>query len=571
MLPYVLLLATLGADPAEAASVDDVLKPPATAFGPRGFDAPSKRGTRRGGSSSSGPKAPAPRPKPRPSSSSNKPAPKAKPAPRPSSPKPSASPPSRPDRSTSPSATPRNPRPATSVPPPSPRPKVPSSSTTPRPTTGSAPVRPESTAPSNPPRGGVPDARGGKQPPTTGGVPGTRGGSLPTTGVPGTRGGKPPATDRAPRTGLERPVQDLKHGPPRKLDLTRPTATEQVRRTLGADPARFADRLPPDTGPRPIGGTRPFKPDDEPARGHVRPPHRTEDHRYARPHHKHVHTHVHAHYVVPSWYYYRPWYTRWYVHPYYRWCYGTSVVVHFGFGTHAWMDSWIPPSRLGWTWVPGYWAWGYWHPGYWAPIAPPPTRYVFVPGWWEKRQEKEVYVEGYYRVDERDGWEWVDGFYLDDGTYVRGHWRPAGDAPSGYTWEPGFYDGETWVDGFWRPEFRKGFVWLASWFDEDGVFHSGYWLPQEERPGHVWVPGWFDGNQWVEGYWVAEETYRSADLQSWEAPEGWNAGWDEVDDVDDEEEDAGAPLAESVPPPEADQPDDLPLALPVVPGKPVED
>ena len=251
---------------------------------------------------------------------------------------------------------------------------------------------------------------------------------------------------------------------------------------------------------------------------------RSSDHRFGRPLVTHVGTSRYAHFGVPHHHHYHGWYSGWYVHPWYRWNHATTLVVSFGFPVYAWSNVWIPPSRAGWLWVPGGWAYGgYWAPGYWAPMAPIPVGYVYAPGWWER----DVYVEGHYRVSDRSGWDWVDGFYLEDGTYVRGYWQPTSGAPDGYAWEPGFYDGESWIDGFWRPEFRDGYAWTEAYFDGDGVFRSGYWMPTEQRPGFVWVPGWFDGNEWVAGYWITEAEYGDGEPGDWEPEEGWDAGWGE--------------------------------------------
>lgn len=88
-------------------------------------------------------------------------------------------------------------------------------------------------------------------------------------------------------------------------------------------------------------------------------------------------------------------------------------------------------------------------------------------------------------------------------------------------------------------------MWVSSWFDEDSVYHAGYWEPLADKPGHVWVPGWFDGTTWALGYWVTDAEYGSADLEAWQPEPGWNDGWD----ADDE------PTLDEVP--------DLPLAVPV--------
>ena len=202
-------------------------------------------------------------------------------------------------------------------------------------------------------------------------------------------------------------------------------------------------------------------------------------------------------------------------------------MVAFDFSCDPWSTSWAPPSRSGWSWQPGYWAWGQWHPGYWAPLGPDPyPGYNYVPGFWSNT----VYVEGYYRPAERpaaadDGWEWVDGYYTEDDSYVWGYWMPTSDRPEGYGWEPGFYDGEDYIDGFWRPDFRSGYTWVSAFYDDDGVYHAGYWAPTVDEPGKVWIPGWFDGNAWQDGYWVDEADYDRADPETYQPEDGWDAGW----------------------------------------------
>ena len=214
----------------------------------------------------------------------------------------------------------------------------------------------------------------------------------------------------------------------------------------------------------------------------------------------------------PRYWYYRPYYARWWVHPWYRWTVVTTSVIVFSYATHAWVYDWTPPPRNGWTWVPGMYVNGYWVPGYWTPVAAAPAGYVYVPGHWVG----DTYVEGYYRVESREGpWKWVEGYYLEDGTFVSGHWLPTSDPPKGYVWEPGVWDGKQWVGGFYRPSQRSGYQWVMPSYDKNGVYHAGYWKPLQENPGHVWIPGWYDGNQWVKGYWVSEKQYDSEDVQSW--------------------------------------------------------
>jgi hypothetical protein len=221
------------------------------------------------------------------------------------------------------------------------------------------------------------------------------------------------------------------------------------------------------------------------------------------------------------------------------------LVVSFGFYTDPWRDHWHPHHRNGWAWVGGYYYWGWWHPGYWEPVHHHHVYvdYVYVPGFWEA---DTVYVEGYYRSPDREGWVWVDGYYLEDGVYIRGHWVPAGDWPEGYLWEAGFFDGDQWMEGFWRPEFRKSFVWISSFYDADGIYNAGYWMPLETPEGRAWIPGWFDGNGWIDGYFVTEDE-AAEDPTSWQPDPTWNRD------------------AEPVPPARS-QPligDDKPLAVPV--------
>ncbi|MEN0065008.1 MAG: hypothetical protein AAGA48_22885 [Myxococcota bacterium] len=312
-----------------------------------------------------------------------------------------------------------------------------------------------------------------------------------------------------------------------------------------------------DIGTRPHSTLRPYSRSARTSRSRAvyRPPHRSyRDVRYARPSYRAVRRFQAR--PLPRRWTYRPYYTRWYCHPWYRYRYSTVAVVGFGFGVNPWFVDWVPPARAGWAWVPGYYAYGFWNPGFWRPVRTAPVGYSFVPGWWEG----DVYVEGYNRVSQRADWEWVDGRYLDDGTYVRGHWTPTSVAPEGYTWEAGFWDGETYVDGFWRPEYRPGFVWVSAFYDEDGIFHGGYWLPQNERPGEEWIPGWFDGTDWVEGYWLPASDYTESALDRYVQPDGFDDGWD-----DDYSPQGPPPRATIAPRETTDGPSDVPLALPIEP------
>ncbi|MEZ4237483.1 MAG: hypothetical protein R3F59_15320 [Myxococcota bacterium] len=256
----------------------------------------------------------------------------------------------------------------------------------------------------------------------------------------------------------------------------------------------------------------------------ARPLNHSTDHRFARPDPYVII--AHPPHRPPVWRY-RPYWTHWWVHPYWRWTHATVVVVPLGFATDPWGDLWVPPLRPGWVWVPGHWNGLWWVPGHWAPAGPVPAvwggSWAYVPGWWMGT----VYVEGYWRRATRPGWTWVDGYYLDDGSYVRGWWVPdAGPPRRDYVWEAGFFDGEHWVEGFWRPAVRTGYRWVSAWLDDAGVYHAGYWEPEVDRPGMVWVPGWFDGDGWIEGYWVPQAEYDAADPEDWQPDPGWDAKGD---------------------------------------------
>ena len=378
-------------------------------------------------------------------------------------------------------------------------------------------VRPPGTAPANPgdlrpvnPSGAGPgstfDGAGQRPPPPAGSSTPTRPGTAPS-GVAGSNATQAFGTplDTNGRTDLSRVHMD---------QLGQPTHGPSY--TATGRPA------PPSHGSRPAGAYRPYDNDHRPDGG-MRPPSRSFDHRYARPSPIYVQRPVGVNYNVPARYGYRPYYTRWYVHPWYRGVYSTNVFVNVGYPCSPWSTYWNPYYRAGWGWVGGGWYGSVWSPGYWQPYNPAPIGYVYVPGWWYGTS----YVDGWYRPAQRtDGaWRWIDGYYLEDGTYVRGYWEPTQAGPQGYVWEPGFWDGQQWVEGFWRPQYRSDFTWVSAYYDNDGTFHTGYWAPTQAQPGQVWIPGWFDGNAWIEGYWVDENQYQNTDVSTWQAPEGYDAGW----------------------------------------------
>lgn len=181
-----------------------------------------------------------------------------------------------------------------------------------------------------------------------------------------------------------------------------------------------------------------------------------------------------------------------------------SRTVYVGVGVRPWVSTWSPPPRSGWVWVNGrYDGWGVWTPGHWASTRPAPSGYVYVDGFWQG----DVYVDGWYRTPRRDGWVWVDTRYRADGSVTPGHWRPLQQVPAGYVWEPGVFDGTGYTDGFWRPAQRSGYSWEPPRWDGTS-WSAGYWMPHDAPDGMTWEPGWFDGSGWVEGRWVRDEPPR---------------------------------------------------------------
>jgi hypothetical protein len=312
---------------------------------------------------------------------------------------------------------------------------------------------------------------------------------------------------------------DVTNRPKQPPPATRAASPKQVHATARVNPAR---RPHPDVKVK--------------IDVHAGPMYRSRDHRWARPNPFVVI--VHPRHPPPHYVWYRPRWTHWWVHPYWRWTHATGVVVAFSYAPDPWTALWVPPQpRTGWVWVDGYWASAnVWVPGNWAPVQKDPMwmnqSWVWVPGWWMGN----TWVDGYWRLSKRPGWVWADGYYLDDGEYVRGWWQPAGPPPqSDYVWEAGFWDGQYWVEGYWRPKTRAGFEWVDSWLDDSGIYHTGYWEPVEDRAGMMWIPGWFDGEQWTEGEWVSQADYDKADPEDWQPDEGWDQQSDKAVQPDSDE------------------------------------
>ena len=106
---------------------------------------------------------------------------------------------------------------------------------------------------------------------------------------------------------------------------------------------------------------------------------------------------------------------------------------------------------------------------HWRVVVPAPAVRVVVNPW----------MFG-YRPAPRPGWVWVEGYYAQDGTWVPGYWAPAQPRP-GYAWVPGYWDGDRYVEGYWREAGRPGFVWVDGYYDR-GRYNPGYWAPAGGPP-----------------------------------------------------------------------------------------
>ena len=81
-----------------------------------------------------------------------------------------------------------------------------------------------------------------------------------------------------------------------------------------------------------------------------------------------------------------------------------------------------------------------------------------------------------YRPAARAGWTWVEGYYAQDGSWVPGYWAPAYQRP-GYVWVAGHWEGDRYLDGYWREIARPGWTWVDGYYDRGGRWVQGYWAP----------------------------------------------------------------------------------------------
>ena len=102
-----------------------------------------------------------------------------------------------------------------------------------------------------------------------------------------------------------------------------------------------------------------------------------------------------------------------------------------------------PPSREGSVWVVGHHRHGRWIPGYWRPLGPAPrSGVVFVFGHWDS----DEYVDGYWRDEYEEGQTWEDGFYNDEGVWIEGGWVPADEAHVDVLYVEDLSEEDEWED-----------------------------------------------------------------------------------------------------------------------------
>ena len=146
------------------------------------------------------------------------------------------------------------------------------------------------------------------------------------------------------------------------------------------------------------------------------------------------------------------------------------------------------------TYEPGYRAeTGYWIPGFRRRHARP--GYAWAAPYWNGH----TYISGFWRPHRvRTGMVWVRGHVGPYGYWVDGCWRPT--IRTGYAWTAGYYVAGTYVWGFWRPTIRRaGHVWVAG-YGWGGMWSPGHWRVSA-RVGHFWMPGYYGHGRYVAGYW----------------------------------------------------------------------
>jgi len=131
---------------------------------------------------------------------------------------------------------------------------------------------------------------------------------------------------------------------------------------------------------------------------------------------------------------------------------------------------WRPRSRNGYRWVDAAQdEAGRWHAGYWVPIN-------------AEKMKEETHYPGYWGPSIRDGFVWLN---REDraGEYPDGSWEKMNSFQmnkSPLKWVPGYWNRRVWVDGYWRIPEKDGFVWVEGYYCPNGRWQEARWEPEPE-------------------------------------------------------------------------------------------
>ncbi len=151
----------------------------------------------------------------------------------------------------------------------------------------------------------------------------------------------------------------------------------------------------------------------------------------------------------------------------------------------------LPPSRVGYAWVPGFWNWD-------------GRRHAWISGHWEIARPGYFYERAEWRR-EGDMWRFYEGGWRSNAVYTQVEVIPAPPPPRwertpaprpGYVWAPGHWEWQgnrhAWVTGIWI-EARPGYVYSApNWIERNGRWEMepGHWRSHDRD--HDGIPDRYD-------------------------------------------------------------------------------
>lgn len=128
---------------------------------------------------------------------------------------------------------------------------------------------------------------------------------------------------------------------------------------------------------------------------------------------------------------------------------------------------WRPKTRHGYRWITAARDdVGRWHSGYWLPIN-------------ADLMIEKINYPGYWGPAGRDEFIWINR--IDRvGEYPEGSWKKMNSyrinrAP--LKWVPGHWDGRKWVEGYWRISEKEGYIWNEGYYNTDGRWQEALWIP----------------------------------------------------------------------------------------------